>query len=176
VGDKPTAEQLYELSTEALQAGDIELALERAEVLIRAASEDWRGHYMRAVALAEGRKDYVATVEELQEVNRLAPDRADAWGNRGRYLILLGRFEEARPPTEKAQALDPESLNWTINLGHTHLLLGERESARAWYRKAIPLIPDEAALRATLADLDLFIERGWALEAAREERAWIEQA
>jgi CHAT domain-containing protein/Flp pilus assembly protein TadD len=177
--DDPAAgvQRLVEQADGALEAGDFELALERAQALIRAAPEEWRGHHIRSVALAEGRKDYATAVEELQEVNRLAPDRADAWGNRGRYLILLGRFEEARPPTEKAQALDPASFAWTVNLGHTYLLLGERESTRAWYRKTIPLIPDEAALQAgPLADFDLFIARGWAPQTAREERAWVEQA
>ncbi len=35
---------------------------------------------------------------------------ADAWGNRGWYLILLGRWDEARQVTAKAQALDPRQL------------------------------------------------------------------
>jgi tetratricopeptide (TPR) repeat protein len=120
-------QRLVEQAADALEAGDFELALERAEALIRAAPEDWRGHHIRSVALVEGQKDYAAAVEELQEVNRLAPDFADAWGQRGWYLILLGRFEEARPPTEKAQALDA----WPFqeSLGITPLLMRSHDNS-----------------------------------------------
>ena len=177
VGDKPSAEQLYGLGQRAFEAGDIELALEHAEALIRQAPEDLNGYYLRGTILGQGREDYAAAAADLAEVNRLAPAFADAWGNRGWYLILLGHFEEARVATERAQALNPESMSATINLGHAYLLLGDRESAHAWYRKAIPLIPDEAALDAgPLADFDLFIEHGWVPEAARAERAWVAQA
>ena len=136
-----------------------------AETLRQQAYEFWEtGQQEPALALLD------------QAVNRF-PDDADAWSDLGWYLILQGDFPAAQAASAKAQTLNPDSYASTVNLGHTYLLQGDREIAHAWYQKTIPLLPDEAALKSgPLADFDLFIERGWQVEASREERAWVARA
>lgn len=86
-------------------------------------------------------------------------------------MILPGRWEAAREGGAKAQALDPANKAWSFNLGHAGLLQGKRERTQHWYRRALPLIPDQESLHVgPRADLDLFIGRGWQVEAAREAR------
>jgi tetratricopeptide (TPR) repeat protein len=65
--------------------------------------------------------------------------------------------------------LAPDNFAWNLNLGHAYLLQGDRETAHGWYEKTIPLIPDESSLETgPLADFDLFIERGWQVEASQD--------
>jgi len=89
--------------------------------------------------------------------------------------MLLVRWKEVEEITAKAQGLAPGKFSWTVNLGHIYLLQGKREQAQLWYRRALPLIPDEASLRfAPLADFDLFVEPDWQAEGSREARDWFD--
>lgn len=98
---------------------------------------------------------------------------ASAYGSLGWLLILDGRFEEAREPTEKAHALAPDEFTWLINLGDLALLAGDREQARTYYRQGLERITsNEQFEEGPIADLELFIQKGWAVEAARQELAW----
>lgn len=116
-------------------------------------------------------------IADLRRVTELAPDFAGGWGSLGGVLLMHGDFAAAQRVTQQAQALDPAELAWTLNLGHSHLLQGDRETAHQWYVKAIPLIPDADRLRQSLlASFDLFIQRGWQVKAARAERDWAEAA
>jgi tetratricopeptide (TPR) repeat protein len=131
---------------------------------------------MRSQMLGE-LKRYDAAIADLRRVTELAPDFAEAWGVLGWYLILQGDFPAAQVATAKAQVLAPDKYAWTVNLGHTYLLQGDRQTAHDWYQKALPLITDEEELKSgPLADFDLFIERGWQVETSREERAWLDTA
>ncbi len=116
-------------------------------------------------------------IVDLRRVTELKPDDVNAWGSLGWYLILEGRWDEARTATARAVELNSDSYAWTVNLGHTYLLSGDTEGAYQHYRDTLALIPDRAALDSgPLADFDLFIERGWQVPASREARAWIEAA
>lgn len=113
---------------------------------------------------------------DYRKVIELAPAFADAHGRLGWLLITQGRFDEARPFAQKAHELDPESYDWAVVLGHVYLLTGDRRTAREYYEKTIALLPDEDALTSgPLADFDLFIAKGWQVEACREEAAWFRQ-
>ena len=115
---------------------------------------------------AQGQLD-LAT-DDYREVAKLAPDDADAQGALGWSLIRLGRFAEARAPTEQAHRLAPTDVNWTIKLGHTYLLAGDPAGAQPYYDASIAQIPDAAALtRGPVADFELFIAKGWQVKACR---------
>jgi len=115
---------------------------------------------------AQGQLD-LAT-DDYREAAKLAPDDADAQGALGWSLIRLGRFAEARAPTEQAHRLAPTDVNWTIKLGHTYLLAGDPAGARPYYDASIAQIPDAAALaRGPVADFELFIAKGWQVKACR---------
>jgi TPR repeat protein/serine/threonine protein kinase len=139
---------------------------------------DSDAQYMLGVMYEEGRGLAQDDRQSMSWYRKAAEQgHADAQGTLGWQLILDGDFVGARAFTADAQMKDPESYAWTLNHGHTFLLEGDQSTARAWYEKTVDLIPDEEALQSgPLADFDLFIERGWAVGASREERAWLERA
>lgn len=112
----PDNEARFRQWAQAYGAGDYSLALDIADQLIQLAPDDYRGYWLRSESKVASSEDYEGAIADLEQVNRLAPGNADAWGLRGWYLILQGRFQDARIPTEKAQALDPTSYSWAVNL------------------------------------------------------------
>ncbi|CAK0772204.1 ABC-2 type transport system permease protein [Gammaproteobacteria bacterium] len=176
----PTDEQilvsLQEQTQAALQAKDWTKALELTDRLLERQPDNANPHWWRGITFSQlGRQE--EAMSSYQRVTVLAPGFADVWISLCWAQIESNRLTDARTSCEKAVALAPESMAAVINLGHTYLLQGDRETAHAWYQKTIPLIPDDAALKSgPLADFDLFIERGWQVEASRKERAWVAQA
>lgn len=147
-----------------VQIGTLELSKSRAEPnvsLVLALGLHWVGEHEAALAVYD----------------RLLvryPELAAAWGNLGWNLILQGEWAKARRVTRKAQELEPKSFAWTLNLGHTYLLQDDVKAAQDWYQKTLPLLPDENALKTgPLADFDLFIEKGWQVEASRKAQTWF---
>ena len=130
---------------------------------------------IQALILAARNKS--RSVEDYRrEAIESEPESADTNGELGWLRITQGRFDEALPYATKAHTLDPDNYAWVLNLGHAHLLIGDRQTARGYYEKTIPLISDEVVLASgPLADFDLFIEKGWQVEACREEAAWFRQ-
>ncbi|AGX86362.1 tetratricopeptide repeat protein [Candidatus Symbiobacter mobilis] len=113
-------------------------------------------------------------IADLRRVTALKPDFADAWGQLGWFLLLQQNGKAAQEACIKAQTLKPDSYAWTVNLGHTYLLQGDRETAYVWYKKILPLIPDEASLTSgPLADFELFIQKGWQVEPSRTAKDWF---
>jgi tetratricopeptide (TPR) repeat protein len=199
--DLPLAETWYR---QAAEAGDAEAQTQLADVRRRQVAALWKalpeGRITpsqfdqvldlcnRVIALdpkdveAYGRRAQILYLRnetrqaeaDLRKVIDLAPEFEGAQGTLGWILITQGRFDEALPFATKAHTLAPDRSDWAINLGHVHLLTSDRQTARQYYEKTIPLIPDEAALKSgPLADLDLFIKKGWQVKACREEAAWL---
>jgi CHAT domain-containing protein/tetratricopeptide (TPR) repeat protein len=162
-------------AAEALhQAGEHERAFAMYDRLLAKNPDDVDLLLQRSDWFAELQRHAEAIVD-LRRVTELAPDLADGWGNLGWVLILEGKLAEARRVTEKARSIDPDAYALTVNLGHTYLLQGDRNTAHEWYAKTIPLIPDEESLKAgPLANFDLFVTHDWQVEAVRAERAWLE--
>jgi len=99
---------------------------------------------------------------------QFAPDLADVQGALCWALIRLGRFAEARGPTERAHGLDATDLNWTINLGHVELLTGDPAAAWRYYAEAVAQVPSAAVFeQGPVADFELFIAKGWQVKASR---------
>jgi WD40 repeat protein/Flp pilus assembly protein TadD len=122
-------------------------------------------------------EQYNRAIADCKRFTELSPEFADVYGCLGWYLILQGRFSEALQPAQKAHELDPENYNWAVNLGHIYLLQGDQQTARQYYEKTLPLIPDEnESQRGLVADFELFIKRGWQVEASQEELSWMKEA
>lgn len=161
------------------QAGEREAAITLLNEAITRFPDDAMNHRMRGVLLGESQR-YDAAIADLRWITERTPDDID-WGIMGWYLLLQADFSAAQAASAKAHALAPDQHLWIINLGHAYLLQGERETAHTWYQKAVPLIPDEEALYfapaekslkwGPLAAFDLFIERGWQVEASRKREA-----
>lgn len=172
----PESTSLEELHREAmtLWCSDPDAALDLVAQMIARFPDSPDGYWLRSQFLS-GRQETSQAIADSRRVTELAPDFTTAWGNLGWNLILAGDIPAAREVTEKALLREPTNYAWSINLGHTYLLEGDRETAHRWYRDTIPLVPDDGALRSgPLADFDLFVERGRHVAAAKEERDWVQ--
>ncbi|MCX5830995.1 MAG: tetratricopeptide repeat protein [Deltaproteobacteria bacterium] len=104
----------------------------------------------------------------------LAPDNIRARNSLCWHSISAGEWGQARTACERSHALAPDIMATNINLGHTYFLQGDLATARQWYDKTIPLLESEDDLTAgPLGDFDLFIRRGWQVEASNQVRAWF---
>lgn len=170
---KKTFESLFQQALEAHKVGDMDNALAGYSKCIDLQPNHINSYKNRAT-IYMAQKHYEQAIADCRKLMELAPDDDYAYSNLGWLLILVGKFDEARDPCTKAWELNPQNYGETVNLGHTFLLTGDREKARFWYEKTIPLVPDAETVRSgPLTDFDLFIEKGWQVDASREERSWL---
>jgi tetratricopeptide (TPR) repeat protein len=145
--------------------------------------------YTRAIALAptypnvywdRGRlyasqERYEEAIKDLQRFNELFPNAAAGYGSQGWYMILLGKFREARPVCAKACELDSSNVAWAVNLGHTYLLEGDSASARQWYLRSLRHLSSEKEfLDGPIADFALFEKKGWQADLVRYETKFMQ--
>lgn len=139
--------------------------------------------YTQTNQLKKAEADYRKLIEifDTYQKNNIIPyyywdmDIRVIYGNLGCLLIQQGKFAEALPITQKAHELAPESYAWTINLGHTNFLQGDKKTAMQYYRKCIPQIPDKKSfIQGPKADFELFIKNGWKAEESRAMLQWME--
>ena len=133
------------------------------------------GHRRQGEVLRElGRGD--EAIAAYRRAIELAPNDADGWNGLCWTQIVLNRPIDARPNCQKAVDLDQFNYTAQAYLGHTWLLQGDTTAAQEWYKKTLPNIPGEYALKdGPLADFDLFIGKGWQVDESRRARQWFEQ-
>lgn len=160
------------------QAKNWDAALEKTNQAIIRFPDDAENYALRAEILSQLERHTEALADARHATGlkpALAMDEVAYWGNLGWQRLLQGDLPAAQELVAKGRMLNPQSFASTLNQGHVYLLKGDRGRARAWYETAIPLIHERDTLNAgPLTDFDLFIARGWQVEASREERAWIE--
>ncbi len=92
------------------------------------APKEARLRYLRALVLAaQGRT--ADAVGACEGVERLAPDYAPAWRQRGSWRLDLGRAAEALSDFQRACALEPSELAGTIGVAQSLLALGRAQEA-----------------------------------------------
>lgn len=168
------AEQRLKQAREISQKGELQQAIELTTQAIQMQQDYAEGYNFRAYLYGErGRFDLALL--DAKKATELKPDVADYWGNLGWFQISNGKFAEGQKASEKALTLNPESMAWMVNLGHSYLLQGNKQAAYRYYEKTLPLIENEQSFQqGPLADFDLFINRGWKVNAARKAKVWMQ--
>ena len=126
---------------------------------------DWQHLRLAGIGAALAGSLILAAPAAAQEARRLNDAAA--------RLTAEGRYEEALPLLGRALALSPGDPVIRTNLATLHTVLGHRalargaaDAARAEYREALALVPDEPAALLGLGDAELRRrEAGAALEA-----------
>ena len=166
-------EQLYNQAVQYHNTGEFEKAIEYYTKVIELNPEHAGAYWNRAEIYGQ-QEQYALAISDLSKVNLLAPDFPSAYGNLGWFLILQGKFDEARKPCQKAYELEPKNFAWAVNLGHTYLLTGDNTKARQYYEKTLKLLESEEQFQeGPVADFELFIKKGWQVEASRQELEWM---
>lgn len=167
-------QELWEAADIDLENGEIETAIETLSKAIQLAPNDsdlfsWRAElYLDIERFTEAIEDFETAIQKL-------PGSALAHGNLGWTLILDGSLKASRQASLKAHELDPVAWEWIFNLGHTYLLSGDADTARHFYKQALPLIPELSELEyPPWADFQLFVDRGWSVETANKVSQWVQ--
>lgn len=117
-------------------------------------------HLMSVLRLQQG--DAAEALEYADAVVRVAPEAAEAYGNKGNALQALERYGEAAFAFRTAIKHAPDIAHHHYNLGNTLRAADDKEGAVAAYRDAVRLAPElvqaHSNLSTTLAELGLFDE------------------
>lgn len=69
------------------------------------------------------------------------------YGNLGALLVSQGEVQTGIEILGQALAINPSYRNGLLHLAHAHLALGDRDTARAFYQRAIDADPSDDAVR-----------------------------
>ena len=98
----------------------------------------------------------------IERVIHIAPDAAEAFGNKGTALQAMERYGEAAFAFRTAIKHDPQAAHHHYNLGNTLRASDDKPSAVLAYRDALKCAPDlvqaHSNLATTLSELGLFDE------------------
>jgi adenylate cyclase len=86
--------------------------------------------------------DWVGADREFKRAVELDPGNFDAHDTYGRFLSLMGRFDEALRETELAHQLDPLSVVTVVNLGDVYAISRRCDRAMDYYQQAIAMAPE----------------------------------
>jgi predicted O-linked N-acetylglucosamine transferase (SPINDLY family) len=134
------ADDLHRLALSACQAGRLADGIAYARQALAIDSGRARTHLLLGMALARSG----ALHEALTSFDRaiaLAPELADAHGNRADVLVDLRRPLEAIDSYDRAVALAPQSLENWCNRAGALVDLGRHEDAIASYERAVMIDP-----------------------------------
>jgi DNA-binding winged helix-turn-helix (wHTH) protein/TolB-like protein/tetratricopeptide (TPR) repeat protein len=134
-GASPTPREAERAAQQAL-ALDEELAEAHASLGLMHLAYDW---------------EFPAAEQELMRAIELSPGLADARMWYGRYLALMGRFDESIAELKRAAELDPLSPLIRTEAGLPYFLAGRYDAAVAWNVGMLEIDPNLPQVQVNLA-------------------------
>jgi len=113
--------------------------------------------------------DWAEAEANFREAVRVNPSWAGVYSLYGRFLSMLGRYEEAMAQLDRARELSPNDPYAATHSGTVCWMAKKNEQARGFYNKALALNLDFARARDGLAWVD--VAEGKKDEAIRESDA-----
>jgi tetratricopeptide (TPR) repeat protein len=129
-----------------------------AKAAVRADSDNWRTHYVRALVHAET-ADYEQAHAMARQAAELAPHEADVHVILGLSLAGMGRDDEARAAYQEALRLDPESARALNNLAAVDINSARLGRAARNVAAGLRLAPNEETLQQNLDMVVLRLSR-----------------
>lgn len=123
-----------------LQIGDLMTAVSLAGQALSEDPGDLQARLVLANALLEG--GLPERAEEVLDVAG-APEVAQVYAARARIFARTGRLAQAQTAIERAVALEPDSVQWVLDLSWVLLERGEAEAALRLVRARIAAEPEE---------------------------------
>jgi tetratricopeptide (TPR) repeat protein len=103
----------------------------------------------------EAAGDAAGAERAARRCTQLMPNSAEAWLGLGKLLIGQGRFQDAAEPLEKSIALNPRNGEAHFALGECRKGIGNLAAAAEAYRETIRQVPDHAAARQRLEEIQV---------------------
>lgn len=153
--DQYHACKLWEIGTEQLMAGQVELALETINESLRVFPTA-EGYTYRAWAISFQGK-YGEAINDCMRAIKLDVGFGNPYNDIGVYLMQLGRLDEAIPWLErakKAARYEPKHFPF-LNLGHIYMIRDEQNQALSEYVRALELDPGNEIANRAIVSMDL---------------------
>lgn len=173
--DSHEVERLYSKARDFHTSGKLDEALEHYSKVIEVDGDHANALFYRA-RIFHNQNRYDLAILDYARVIELKPEFSSAHGWLGRLLLMKGEFLEARQFCQKAYDLSPKNFQFAANLGHTYFLTSDVKTARKYYRKSVERITSREELkRGPLRDFEIFMDKGWQVEACRLEMEVFEK-
>jgi tetratricopeptide (TPR) repeat protein len=121
-----TADLLLKRGTDALDAGEVQAAIEHFTALTDHAPDFGEGWYMRSVAYAQAEL-FGPAIADIERVLELEPRHYNAIASLGGILAQVDRPEQAKDAFSMALAIHPHHEDVSEALEHVERLIGGRE-------------------------------------------------
>lgn len=125
----PEEQTLFEQAQLSQQQGELELALERYEHLLKRYPDHTDAHFQLGTLLSQMDR-WPEAIEQLQKVIQQQPNHAQAYNNLGTCYARLGEPEQALIQFDQALSIDQRYADAHFNRGLMYLLQGNY--ARGW--------------------------------------------
>jgi putative PEP-CTERM system TPR-repeat lipoprotein len=149
-----------------LQAGRMNDALARADVVLAKQPDHVEAHILRGNALA-GLNDIEKALAETEEAIRLDPERGASYTQLGMIQLVQGRQEQAETAFVKAVSLAPDWVEGYLALGNYYWAARRFDKAETAFRKAIELNPTHIVANRMMAVFFISTDR------VREAEAYL---
>jgi predicted O-linked N-acetylglucosamine transferase (SPINDLY family) len=111
-------------------------------------------------------------LEDFDRVISVDPGSASGWLGRANVLMLSKKVNEALDACQRAVEIEPNSTKALTQIGQCHALLGNAETAVAYFDRSLAIDPaDEVALVSRIFSL-AFCEVGYAQDQAARSEWW----
>lgn len=135
----------------ALQAGDVETAVQRFEASLSREDSPQTKSDLAFAYLFQDRPDDADALTE--EVVREAPGCFTCWMARGEVLTRLGRHEDAVDAYQRAAGLEPGDLDAKAGLAKASYRAGDAGASLALFEELVESAPDDLRLRVQAAQV-----------------------
>ncbi len=132
---------LVQAGTSALNDGDLRLALDKFEEVVRAFPDRPEGHNNLG-ALYSSIGDFDKAEECFNNVVEILPDNPNILYNRGVVRSRLEKFDAAREDFNAVLAITPHDADTMNNLGVASFMQGRMDEARTIFNRTMALKPD----------------------------------
>lgn len=151
--------QLFTLSTEAIQKGNFQLAAQFLQEIFKKDSNNIAA--LNNATYVYGKlKNYSSAIQCSKKLAALQPENANHFTNTGWFLLLNYEYEEAEMYCLKALEINNCSYINYLNLGHVYSFLKQYDKGVNYYYKALAYLPNKAAYESVMQDFDLFETNG----------------
>ena len=135
-------------------------------------------YYQTIQKIEEAGKMYLRSLEIYERLAKsnpaqFEPSLAEVRGNMSWFYLFIAKFSQAQTSAERVLAFDPTQ-NWArVNLGHSYLLRGDWDKAKAVYEEYLKNESDPAQAKATLLqDWDDLEKAGVTHKDMAKARKW----
>lgn len=140
----------YRSAYKLITGGEEEKGMAELRGFIESNPDVWNAWFLLGLALRRLKRweDGEAAFRKALESGGVA---AECRNEAAICLIETGRLADAKRELESALSEDPENVKIISNLGMLHLKLGDRDSARAFFRAALEIEPGDILSREMLS-------------------------